>query len=41
MENEEQRHVLAVQARKYVEEYHNVADFTKKLRNILFQEVKS
>ncbi|WP_060466001.1 glycosyltransferase family 4 protein [Acinetobacter sp. LMB-5] len=41
MENEEQRHLLAIQARKYIEEYHNVADFTKKLRNILFQEVKS
>ncbi|EPM0154758.1 glycosyltransferase family 4 protein, partial [Acinetobacter baumannii] len=40
MENEEQRQLLAIQARKYIEEYHNVADFTKKLRNILFHEVK-
>ena len=41
MENEEQRHLLAIQARKYIEKYHNVADFTKKLRNILLKEVKS
>lgn len=41
MKNEEERHLLAVQARKYIEQYHNVNDFTKKLRNILFQEVKS
>lgn len=41
MQDEEQSRVLRLAAIQYIKKYHNVEDFTHKLRHILVEETQS